>query len=99
MSAEFEKYKASKIKQITDIYNINVRNLNVYYNNALNNIKRTKNTNIIKNKLIQNLNNETTIKFQELKNQFENDILRINNLEMPEIKITKNNFIIEYENL
>ena len=91
MSAEFEKYKASKIKQITDIYNINVRNLNVYYNNALNNIKRTKNTNIIKNKLIQNLNNETTIKFQELKNQFENDILRINNLEMPEIKITKNN--------
>ena len=90
MSAEFEKYKALKIKQLTNIYNINVRNLNIYYNNALNNIKRSKNTNANKNKLIQNLNNETNYKLQLLKTQFDSDIVRINNLVMPEIKNTKN---------
>jgi hypothetical protein len=91
MSAEFEKYKALKIKQLTNIYNINVNNLNIYYNNALNNIKRSKNTNANKNKLIQNLNNEITLKFQMLKKQYDNDILKINNLAMPEIKNIKNN--------
>lgn len=91
MSAEFEKYKALKIKQLTDIYNINVRNLNIYYNNALNNIKRSKNTNVKKNKLILDLMNETNNKFQILKKQFDNDILRINTLVMPEIKNIKNN--------
>jgi len=91
MSVEFEKYKALKIKQLTDIYNINVRNLNIYYNNALNNIKRSKKTNANKNKLIQNLNNEINYKLQILKNQFDSDILRINSLVMPEIKNIKNN--------
>lgn len=91
MSVEFEKYKALKIKQLTDIYNINVRNLNIYYNNMLNNIKRSNNTVANKNKLIKNLVNETNIKIQALKKQFDNDILRINSLVMPEIKNIKNN--------
>jgi hypothetical protein len=94
MSAEFEKYKALKIKQLTNIYNINVSNLNIYYNNALNNIKRSKNTNANKNKLIQNLNNETNYKLQILKTQFNSDIVRINNLVMPEIKNTKSGDVL-----
>ena len=91
MSVEFEKYKALKIKQITNIYNINVSNLTIYYNNALNNIKRSKNTNANKNKLIQNLNNEVNTKHNLLKTQLNKDILNINNLVMPEIKNIKNN--------
>jgi len=43
MTATFNEFKALKIKQLTNIYNINARNLNIYYNNALNNIKRSKN--------------------------------------------------------
>lgn len=91
MSAEFEKYKAFKIKQITDIYNINVRNLNIYYNNSLNTIKRSRNTNATKNRLIQNLNNEVNIKLNLFKTQLNKDIQAVNNLVMPEIKIIKNN--------
>ena len=91
MSTEFEKYKAFKIKQITDIYNINIRNLNIYYNIALNNIKRSKNTNTNKNKLIQTLNAEVNTKRNLLKIRYDNDILYINNLVMPEIKNIKNN--------
>ena len=91
MSVAFNEYKALKIKQLNDIYTINVRNLNIYYNNALNIIKRSKNTNANKNKLIQNLNNEINTKLNLLKIQLNNDILNINNLVMPEIKNTKNN--------
>jgi len=91
MSSEFEKYKALKIKQLTNIYNINGKNLNIYYNNVLNNIKLSKNTNVNKNKLIQNLNNEIIIKYNLLKIQLNKDILNINNLIMPEIKNIKNN--------
>ena len=91
MSAEFEKYKAFKIKQITDIYNINVRNLNIYYNNSLNTIKRSRNTNATKNRLIQNLNNEVNIKLNLFKTQLNKEIQAVNNLVMPEIKIIKNN--------
>jgi hypothetical protein len=91
MSVEFEKYKALKIKQITNIYNINVSNLTIYYNNALNNIKRSRNTNANKNKLIQTLNNEVNTKHNLLKTQLNKDILNINNLVMPEIKNIKNN--------
>ena len=91
MSASFNEFKAFKIKQITDIYNINIRNLNIYYNIALNNIKRSKNTNTNKNKLIQTLNAEVNTKRNLLKIRYDNDILYINNLVMPEIKNIKNN--------
>jgi len=91
MSVEFEKYKALKIKNLNNTFNINVRNLNIYYNNALNNIKRSRNTNANKNKLIQTLNNEVNNKYNLLKVQLKNDILFINNLVMPEIKNKKNN--------
>lgn len=91
MSVEFEKYKTYKIKQITNIYNINVSNLNIYYNNTLNSIKRSNNTNANKNKLIQTLNNEVNTKYNLLKTQLNKDILNINNLVMPEIKNIKNN--------
>jgi len=90
MSAEFNEYKAMKIKYLTNIYNINLNKLNIYYNNTLNNIKRSKNSNIVKNKLIQNLNNEINIKFQELKKKYDSDVLFINKLVMPEIKNIKN---------
>ena len=85
MSFEFEKYKALKIKQITDIYNINVLNLNNYYTNTLNSIKRSKNTNANKNKLINALTIEVNNKLNLLKIRYNNDIARINNLVMPEI--------------
>jgi hypothetical protein len=91
MSAEFQKYKANKIKILINIFNVNVYNLNVAYNNALNNIKRSKNTNANKNKLIQTLTNEKNNKYNFLKLQLNNDISKVNNLVMPEIKKTKNN--------
>ena len=91
MSVEFEKFKVLKIKQINNIYNISVSNLNIYYTNTLNSIKRSNNTNANKNKLIQQLNNEVNIKYNLLKTQLNKDILNINNLVMPEIKNIKNN--------
>lgn len=91
MSVEFQKYKANKIKILINIFNVNVYNLNVAYNNALNNIKRSKNTNANKNKLIQTLTNEKNNKYNFLKLQLNNDISFVNNLVMPEIKKIKNN--------
>jgi hypothetical protein len=90
MSVEFEKYKALKIKQIINIFNINVTNLNIYYTNTLNSIKRSKNTNANKNRLIQNLNNEVNTKYNLLKTQLNKEIQTVNNLAMPKIKNTKN---------
>ena len=91
MSIEFQKFKANKIKILINIFNVNVYNLNVAYNNALNNIKRSKNTNSNKNKLIQTLLNEKNNKYNFLKLQLNNDISIVNNLLMPEIKNIKNN--------
>jgi hypothetical protein len=91
MSAAFNEYKALKIKNLTIIFNSNMNNLNIYYNNKLNSIKRSKNTNSTKNKLIQNLVNEVNTKRNLLKIQYDNDILYINNLTMPEIKNIKKN--------
>ena len=91
MSTAFSEFKVLKIKNLNIIFNNNVRNLNIYYNNTLNNIKRSRNTNAIKNRLIQNLNNEVNAKHNLLKTQLKNDISYINNLVMPEIKNKKNN--------
>jgi len=91
MSTPFNKFKALKIKNLNIIFNNNVNNLNIYYNNALNNIKRSRNTNAIKNKLIQNLNNEVNAKYNLLKTQLNKDIQTVNNLVIPEIKNKKNN--------
>jgi hypothetical protein len=91
MSVAFENFKALKIQKLNNIFNINVRNLNIYYNNALNNIKRSRNTNANKNKLINALVNEVNNKNNLLKLQLKNDILAVNNLVMPEIKNIKNN--------
>jgi hypothetical protein len=92
MSAAFENFKALKIQKINNIYNLNMKNLTNYYNNALNNIKRSRNTNANKNRLIRNLVNEVNNKTNLLKLQLKNDILFVNNLVMPEIKNIKNNF-------
>jgi hypothetical protein len=91
MSTAFTNFKALKIQKLNSIYNFNLRNLNIYYNNALNNIKRSQNTNSNKNKLLKNLVNEVNNKNNLLKLQLKNDILFVNNLVMPEIKNTKNN--------
>jgi hypothetical protein len=91
MSAAFENFKALKIQKINNIYNLNMKNLTNYYNNALNNIKRSRNTNANKNRLIRNLVNEINNKTNLLKLQLKNDILFVNNLVMPEIKNIKNN--------
>jgi hypothetical protein len=91
MSIEFNEFKVLKIKQLNNVYNLNINNLNIYYNNTLNNIKRSRNTNANKNKLIQQLVNEVNNKSYLLKVQLNNDILKINNLVMPEIKNKKNN--------
>jgi hypothetical protein len=91
MSVAFENFKALKIQKINNIYNLNVRNLTNYYNNALNNIKRSRNTNANKNRLIRNLVNEVNNKTNLLKLQLKNDVLFVNNLVMPEIKNIKNN--------
>ena len=91
MSSAFFDFKALKIQKLNNIFNINVRNLNIYYNNALNNIKRSRNTNTNKNKLINALVNEVNNKRNLLKIQLNNDILAVNNLVMPEIKNIKNN--------
>lgn len=91
MSTAFTNFKALKIQKLNSIYNFNLRNLNIYYNNALNNIKRSQNTNSNKNKLLKNLVNEVNNKNNLLKLQLKNDILFVNNLIMPEIKNTKNN--------
>ena len=91
MSTAFNEFKALKIKNLTIIYNNNINNLTIYYNNTLNNIKRSRNTNANKNKLIQQLMNEVNTKRNLLKIQYDNDILYINNLVMPEIKNVKNN--------
>jgi hypothetical protein len=80
-----------KIKQLNNVYNLNISNLNIYYNNTLNNIKRSRNTNANKNKLIKQLVNEVNNKKNLLKVQLNNDILKINNLVMPEIKNKTNN--------
>ena len=88
---EFNEFKALKIKNLNNIFNLNIRNLNVYYNNSLNNIKRSNNTNANKNKLIQNLINEVNTKRNLLTIQLNKDILNIKNLAMPEIKNIKNN--------
>ena len=91
MSAEFNEFKVFKIKNLNNIFNLNVKNLNIYYNNTLNNIKRSRNTNANKNILIQNLVNEVNNKYQLLTIQLNKDILNIKNLVMPEIKNIKNN--------
>jgi len=91
MSISFENFKALKIRQINNIYNLNVNNLTKHYNNALNIIRRSKNTNANKNNLINNLVKDTNNKIRLLKLQLKNDILFINNLVIPEIKNTKNN--------
>ena len=91
MTSEFNEFKALKIRNLNNIFNLNVRNLIVYYYNSLNNIRRSRNTNANKNKLIQNLVNEVNNKYNLLKVQLNNDILKINNLVMPEIKNKKNN--------
>ena len=91
MSTAFSDFKALKIKNLNNTFNINVRNLNIYYNNAINNIKRSRNTNATKNKLIKSLVNEVNNKYNLLKVQLKNDISYINNLVMPEIKNKKNN--------
>jgi len=91
MSTVFLYFKTLKIKNLNNTFNINVRNLNIYYNNALNNIKRSRNTNANKNKLIQSLVNEVNNKYNLLKVQLKNDISYINNLVMPEIKNKQNN--------
>ena len=91
MSTAFSDFKALKIQKLINIFNINVQNLNIYYNNALNNIKRSRNTNTNKNKLINALVNEVNNKRNLLKIQLNNDILAVNNLVMPEIKNIKNN--------
>jgi hypothetical protein len=91
MSTEFNEFKVFKIKNLNNIFNLNVKNLNIYYNNSLNNIKRSRNTNANKNILIQNLVNEVNNKYQLLTIQLNKDILNIKNLVMPEIKNIKNN--------
>jgi hypothetical protein len=91
MSNEFNEFKAFKIKHLNNVFNLNVRNLNIYYNNTLNNIKRSRNTNAYKNKLIQNLVNEVNNKYQLLTIQLDKDVLNIKNLSMPEIKNKNNN--------
>jgi hypothetical protein len=91
MSTAFNEFKTLKIKQLNNAYNLNINNLNIYYNNTLNNIKRSRNTNANKNKLIQQLVNEVNTKRNLLKIQYDNDILYINNLVMPEIKNKNNN--------
>ena len=91
MSAAFNEFKALKIKTLTNIFNYNVNILTNYYNNALNNINRSRNTNVNKNKLIQTLVNDVNNKYKLLKIQFNNDISYINNLVMPEIKNKINN--------
>ena len=91
MSAAFNEFKALKIKTLTNIFNYNVNILTNYYNNALNNINRSRNTNVNKNKLIQTLVNDVNNKYKLLKIQFNNDISYINNLVMSEIKNKINN--------
>jgi len=91
MTSEFNEFKVFKIKQLNNVYNLNISNLNIYYNNTLNNIKRSRNTNANKNKLIKQLVNEVNNKKNLLKVQLNNDILKINNLVMPEIKNKTNN--------
>jgi len=91
MSIEFSEFKALKIKQLNNLYNLNIKNLNIYYNNSLNNIRRSRNTNANKNILIQNLSTQVNNKYQLLTIQLDKDILKINNLVMPEIKTIKNN--------
>lgn len=90
MSTAFSDFKALKIQKLINIFNINVQNLNIYYNNALNNIKRSRNSNANKNKLIKALVNEVNNKHAFFKIKLDNDILFVNNLVMPEIKNIKN---------
>ena len=91
MSATFNEFKSLKIKNLTNIFKYNVSNLTKYYNNALNNTKRSRNTNATKNRLIKTLSNDVNNKYQLLKTQLNKDVLSINNLVMPEIKNIKNN--------
>lgn len=91
MSTIFNEFKTLRIKNLNSIFNINVNNLNIYYSNELNNIKRSRNTNANKNKLINYLINDINNKYNLLKTQLKTDILYINNLVMPEIKNIKNN--------
>ena len=91
MSTAFSEFKALKIKNLNIIFNNNMTNLNIYYINTLNSIKRSRNTNANKNKLIQSLVNDVNTKRTLLKTKLDNDILYINNLVMPEIKNKKNN--------
>lgn len=91
MSSTFDEYKALRIKNLNIIFNKNVTNLNIYYNNTMNTIKRSRNTNANKTILINNLVIEINNKYNLLKTQLNNDILYINNLVMPEIKNIKNN--------
>jgi hypothetical protein len=91
MSTTFSDFKALKIQNLNNNYNFSVNTLTKYYNNAINNIKRSRNTNANKNKLIKNLVNDINNKYNLLKTQLKNNILYINNLVMPEIKNTKNN--------
>jgi hypothetical protein len=91
MSTAFSEFKSLRIKNLNIIYNNNIRNLNTYYVNTLNSIKRSRNTNGNKNKLIQALINDVNNKKALLKKNLDNDILFINNLVMPEIKNKNNN--------
>jgi hypothetical protein len=91
MSTTFSDFKALKIQNLNNNYNFSVNTLTKYYNNAINNIKRSRNTNANKNKLIKNLVNDINNKYNLLKTQLKNNILYINNLVMPEIKNKNNN--------
>ena len=91
MSNTFAEFKALKIKNLNNIFNYNVNNLIKNYNNSLSSIRRSRNTNINKNKLIKSLVNDTNNKYNLLKVQLKNDISYITNLVMPEIKNKNNN--------
>lgn len=79
-TTELVEYKKIKINEITVNYNKNVNNTTQYYLNIINILSRSRNLN--RNIQINNVKNILNTKIEILKNQYNNDLLAINNLTM-----------------
>lgn len=82
MASEFEKYKSNRIIFLTNIYNVNIANLKIKYNNDLILINRRRSSFTQKNNAIRILTNKYNNDVDNLKNKLNSDIAYTQNMIM-----------------
>jgi hypothetical protein len=90
MATEFDKFKANKIVTLKNIYNINLTNLKIKYNNELLKIRRANVPARNKNNAIRILTNTYINETNNFKNKLNSDILTVQNMIIDSIYIKNN---------